>query len=170
MNADRINELLERYYDALTTEAEEQELKEFFANEEVPAHLQAEKGMFLQMQATTDTSVPQGLEERISRNIDAWEAEEGRTQRKARILSLSWISSIAASLLVLISFSWYLYEPQPVRKDTCATPEEAYVHAQKALGMFSKALNKGMDQMEAAHATTERVERTIQEQFNKINE
>ena len=170
MNADRINELLERYYDALTTEAEEQELKEFFANEEVPAHLQAEKEMFLQLQEVTDTSVPQGLEERISRNIDAWEAEEGRTQRKARILSLSWIGSIAASLLVLISFSWYMYEPQSVRKDTCATPEEAYVHAQKALAMFSKALNKGMDQMEAAHATTERVERTIQKQFNKINE
>ena len=170
MNVDRINELLERYYDALTTEAEELELKKFFANEEVPAHLQAEKEMFLQLQASADTSVPQGLEERIGRNIDVWEAEEGRTQRKARILSLSWISSIAASLLVLISFGWYMYEPQPVRKDTCATPEEAYVHAQKALAMFSKALDKGISGMETAHATTERIEQSIQKQLNKINE
>lgn len=36
MNVDRINELLERYYDARTTEAEEQELKQFFAYGEVP--------------------------------------------------------------------------------------------------------------------------------------
>ena len=77
---------------------------------------------------------------------------------------------IAASLLVLVTFGWYMYEPQPARKDTCATPEEAYIHAQQALAMFSDALNKGKKQMEAAHATTTRIERTIQEQFNKINE
>ena len=57
MNVNNINELLERYYDALTTESEELELKRFFANEEVPTHLQAEKEMFLQMQAMADTHV-----------------------------------------------------------------------------------------------------------------
>lgn len=173
MNVNNINELLERYYDALTTESEELELKRFFANEEVPTHLQAEKEMFLQMQALADTHVPQGLEERITRNIDAWKAEEqsmAKVQRKARILSLPWIGSIAASMLVLLSIGWYMYEPQPVRKDTCATPEEAYIHAQKALAMFSHTLNKGMEQMNAAYETTERVERTIQKQFNRINE
>lgn len=173
MNVNRINELLERYYDALTTEAEEQELKRFFDNNEVPVHLQAEKEMFLQMQAMADAAVPQGLEECISRNIDAWETEEQSKpmiHRKERILSLKWIGSIAASLLALVSIGWYMYEPQSTRKDTCATPEEAYVHAQKALAMFSTALNKGISGMETAYATTEKVERTIQEQFNKINE
>ena len=173
MNVDRINELLERYYDARTTEAEEQELKQFFACGEVPDHLLTEKAMFMQMQAMADTPIPQGLEERISQNIDAWEAEEPRMpkiQRKANILSLPWIGSIAASMLILLSIGWYLYEPQPVRKDTCTTPEEAYMHAQKALAMFSHTLNKGMEQMNAAHAASERIERTLQKQFNKIND
>ena len=172
MNVDRINELLERYYDAQTTEAEEQELKQFFAYGEVPDHLLTEKAMFMQIQAMADTPIPQGLEERISQNIDAWEAEEPRMpkiRRKANILSLPWIGRIAASMLVLLSIGWYLYEPQPVRKDS-ATPEEAYMHAQKALTMFSHTLNKGMEQMSAAYETTERVERTIQKQFNRINE
>ncbi len=142
-----IEALLERYYDAQTSEAEEQRLKDFFLHEEVPVHLQAEKEMFLQLQAT---DVPEGLEERLSQSIDRW-------GKKHRTLRLQWIGSIAASLLLLFGAGWYLQEPP--RKDTCATPEEAYAEAQRALVMFSTALNKGMKQMDALHETTERVEK-----------
>ena len=142
-----IEALLERYYDAQTSEAEEQRLKDFFLHEEVPAHLQAEKEMFLQLQAT---DVPEGLEERLSQSIDRW-------GKKHRTLRLQWIGSIAASLLLLFGAGWYLQEPP--RKDTCATPEEAYIEAQKALVLFSTALNKGMKQMDVLQETTERVEK-----------
>ena len=174
MNVDRINQLLERYYNAETTEAEEKELKRFFAEEEVPAHLQAEKKMFLQLQASmNEEPIPEGLEERLSEAIDTWEAQEQRTlkiQRNTRIRHLQWIGSIAASMLIVVSFGWYLYEPNHTRKDTCATPEEAYMEAQKALTQFSMALNKGMEQMEVLQTTTKRVEMNIQKQLNKINE
>ena len=142
-----IEVLLERYYDAQTSEAEEQRLKDFFLHEEVPAHLQAEKEMFLQLQAT---DVPEGLEERLSQSIDRW-------GKKHRTLRLQWIGSIAASLLLLFGTGWYLQEPP--RKDTCATPEEAYMEAQKALVLFSTVLNKGMKQMDVLQETTERVEK-----------
>ena len=142
-----IEALLERYYDAQTSEAEEQRLKDFFLHEEVPVHLQAEKEMFLQLQAT---DVPEGLEERLSQSIDRW-------GKKHRTLRLQWIGSIAASLLLLFGAGWYLQEPP--RKDTCATPEEAYMEAQKALVLFSTALNKGMKQMDVLQETTERVEK-----------
>ena len=150
-----IEALLERYYDAQTSEAEEQRLKDFFLHEEVPAHLQAEKEMFLQLQAT---DVPEGLEERLSQSIDRW-------GKKHRTLRLQWIGSIAASLLLLFGAGWYLQEPP--RKDTCATPEEAYAEAQKALVMFSTALNKGMKQMDALHETTERMEKIFT--YNETN-
>ena len=139
--------MLERYYDAQTSEAEEKQLKDFFLHEEVPPHLQAEKEMFLQLQAS---EVPEGLEERLSQSIDRW-------SKKHRTLRLQWIGSIAASLLLLFGAGWYLQEPP--RKDTCATPEEAYVEAQKALVLFSTALNKGMKQMDVLQETTERVEK-----------
>ena len=150
-----IEALLERYYDAQTSEAEEQRLKDFFLHEEVPVHLQAEKEMFLQLQAS---GVPEGLEERLSQSIDRW-------GKKHRTLRLQWIGSIAASLLLLFGAGWYLQEPP--RKDTCATPEEAYAEAQKALVMFSTALNKGMKQMDALHETTERVEKIFT--YNETN-
>ena len=142
-----IEALLERYYDAQTSEAEEKQLKDFFFHEEVPPHLQAEKEIFLQLQAS---KVPEGLEERLSQSIDRW-------SKKNRTIRLQWIGSIAASLLLLFGAGWYLQEPP--RKDTCTTPEEAYVEAQKALVLFSTALNKGMKQMDVLHETTERMEK-----------
>ena len=42
MKVNEIEELLVRYYDGETNEAEEKELKEFFAQADVPAHLLAE--------------------------------------------------------------------------------------------------------------------------------
>ena len=151
-----IETLLERYYDAQTSEAEERMLKDFFLHEEVPTHLQAEKEMFLQLQAS---KVPEGLEERLSQSIDRW-------GKKHRTLRLQWIGSIAASLLLLFGAGWYLQDDTS-RKDTCATPEEAYAEAQKALVMFSTALNKGMKQMDALHETTERMEKIFT--YNETN-
>lgn len=150
-----IEALLERYYDAQTSEAEEQRLKDFFLHEEVPAHLQAEKEMFLQLQVS---AVPEGIEERLSQSIDRW-------GKKQRTLRLQWIGSIAASLLLLFGAGWYLQDTP--RKDTCATPEEAYIEAQRALVMFSTALNKGMKQMDVLHETTERMEKIFT--YNETN-
>lgn len=174
MNIDKINELLDRYYDARTTETEEEDLKQFFQKDEVPPQLATEKEMFLQLlSAAGDTNVPEGLEERLSSVIDRWESRESITiqpRQTTRIRHLQWIGSIAASLLIALSFSWYLYEPAPTRTDTCATPEEAYMEAQRAFTHFSAALNKGMTQMETAQNTTARIEKKILKQLNKINE
>ena len=150
-----IEALLERYYDAQTSESEERMLKDFFLHEEVPIHLMAEKEMFLQLQAS---KIPEGLEDRLSQSIDQW-------GKKHRTLRLQWIGSIAASLLLLFGAGWYLQEP--TRKDTCSTPEEAYAEAQRALVIFSTALNKGMKHMDALHETTERVEKIFT--YNETN-
>ena len=155
-----IEKLLERYYNAETSELEEQELKDFFRHEEIPPHLLAEKEMFLQFQIS-DT--PKGMEERLGNLIDQWELSEQKTQKKRRIFHLQWIGSIAASLLLVIGMNLYFHEPQ--RKDTCATPEEAYAHAEKALILFSEALNKGLRPIEAMEKTNQ----SIRKQINKLN-
>jgi hypothetical protein len=161
-----IEDLLGCYYNALITEAEEQWLKDFFCNEDVPPHLQKEKEMFLQLQ---NIQIPKGLEERLSKQIDQWATQERFVQKNPQRRTLQWIGSIAASLLILFSIGWYFQAPQP-RKDTCATLEEAYIHTEKALMMFAQALNKGVKQMEVIQESTEKVERNIQKQLNKLND
>ena len=163
MNTERINELLERYYEALTTEAEEEELRRFFAKGDVPAHLMGERELFLQLQAASDEIVvPQGLEGRLSDAIDGWAAqEEEESRRHGHTYRLRWMSGIAASIVVILAFGWHLYEP--ARRDTFATPEEAYAEAHEALMQFALALDKGTQQIAMVHSTTEKIEESINE-------
>ena len=164
MNTERINELLERYYEALTTEAEEEELRRFFAEGEVPAHLMGEKELFLQLQAAAsgEVAVPEGLEERLETAIDGWAAQE-EDGRSRHIYQLRLMGRVAAAILALLAFGWYLYEPIPMRKDTCATPEEAYAEAHEALMQFALALDKGTQQIAMVQSTTEKIEESISE-------
>lgn len=182
MKVNEIEKLLARYYDGETCEAEEKELKRFFAEEPVPAHLLAEKEFFLQLDATRLRSpeadeapcVPEGLESKLDRLIDQWDTRERRAlkiKKHTRSLRLQWIGSIAASLLILFSVGVYLYAPHtpPVPQDTCATPQEAYVQAQKALIMLSAGLNKGIKKVKSVQETTERIQENVNEQLNRIN-
>lgn len=155
-----IEKLLERFYNAETSETEEQMLKDFFFNEEVPSHLQTEKEIFLQLYKA---NIPEGMEKHLGKLIDEWEFSEKRTPKKSRTFHLQWIASIAASLLLLVGMSWYASKPK--QQDTCATPEEAYAHTEKALLLFSEALNKGIRPIEEMGKTS----KNIRKQINKLN-
>ena len=79
MKVNEIERLLTRYYDGETSETEEKELKHFFTEEDVPAHLLAEKEIFMQLAAQPAPEIPEGLESRLSRKIDQWDTGERRT-------------------------------------------------------------------------------------------
>ena len=114
MKVNEIERLLTRYYDGETSETEEKELKRFFTEEDIPAHLLAEKEIFMQLAAQPAPEIPEGLESRLSRKIDQWDTGERRTlkiKKHTRTLRLQWIGSIAASLLILLSVGLYLYKP-----------------------------------------------------------
>ena len=164
--------LLTRYYDGETSDTEEKELKRFFTEEDVPAHLLAEKEIFMQLAAHPAPEIPEGLESRLSRKIDEWDTGERRTlkiKKHTRVLRLQWIGSIAASLLILLSVGLYLYKPYPAPQDTCATPEEAYAQAQKALIMLSSSLNKGIEKVESVQEATGKIQENVNEQLNRLN-
>lgn len=172
MGINEIEKLLTRYYDGETNDTEEKELKRFFAQEDVPAHLRAEKEIF--MHISQASGIPDGLEDRLNRLIDKWDTDERRmlkVKKHTRTLRLQWIGSIAASLLILFSVGIYLHKPAaiPAREDTCATAEEAYAQAQKALVLLSSSLNKGIEKVETVQETTERIQENINEQLNRIN-
>ena len=103
--------------------------------------------------------------------IDAWDMSEKRAlkvKKRTRIIRLQWLGSIAASLLLLFSVGMYLYKPS-APKDTCSTPEEAYMQAQKALVMLSSRLNKGMEEVETVQEATGKIRENVYEQLNRIN-
>ena len=81
-----MNNLLDRYLRAETTEEEERQLQEFF-----------------------DQNAPKGLEERLSRQIDGYQRVEKATQRKGRVVMMRWISGVAASLIILFGLAFMAY-------------------------------------------------------------
>ncbi len=164
MKTDDIKLLLQRYYDGETSEQEERQLKEFFASNDVPEDMQADKKMFEELMSFGEPEMPEELNARISAAIDD-KAGKHRTVR------LRIFGSIAAMLCIILSVNTYLSREEVTisPKDTCSTPEEAAEQTQRALIAFSKALNKGMDGMNKAEKTTNQANRIVVEKLKKLN-
>lgn len=123
MELAKIEKLLEKYFEAETTIKEEALLKEYFAKEEVPAHLREYKDMFgFFSNSSLETS---------TRHIDL-------SKESKRGISIKWLS-IAAMLVFFISI-YSLYQKNEAEKEEARL---AYLETQKALDLISNSLNKG---------------------------
>lgn len=145
-NNDKLSVLLSHFYEAQTSEQEEERLKQMIADssasdEELTAE---EKEFFSQM------FPPEGFEQRMAEHIDSLTKER---KRKARIVDMrrgKWIAGIAASVAIVISVGLYLnrQDSESIYTDTYNSPEEAYQETKYALSMFSNTLNKGYAKLE----------------------
>ena len=132
MALDRIENLLEKYFEAETSIAEEKELKEYFASSDVAPPLEQYKPLF--------GYVVQAKQEQFTATIPL-----KTKQRK----SVVWLS-VAASIAVLFSVGLFTFnQPDPKSGDygTTDDPEVAFRETQKALTMISESVNKGIGSM-----------------------
>lgn len=145
-NNDKLSVLLSHFYEAQTSEQEEERLKQMIAgssasDEELTAE---EKEFFSQM------FPPEGFEQRMAEHIDSLTKAR---KRKARIVDMrrgKWIAGIAASVAIVVSVGLYLnrQDSESIYTDTYNSPEEAYQETKYALSMFSNTLNKGYAKLE----------------------
>lgn len=160
MNINQIKQLITRYYDGQTSEAEEQWLHDYFCSPDVADELKEEQDFF--RQSGRAVPVPDGLEDRLSRQIDRWDKVEKSTVRHTHIVGLRWIAGIAASFLILLSAGLYLSQRHAERdvaqqqnsiympEETYDNPKDAYAETQRALTKFSETLNKGIGEVNKA--------------------
>jgi len=133
MELDKIEILLEKYFEGETTIAEENELKIYFSSSDVAQHLEHYRGMFGYFSAAKD----QKFEE---------------TQPKMKLVQdkkqkMAWLS-IAASIVILLGvFAFY---NQNMNQDlgTFDDPEKAFEETQKALNLLSRKVNVGVEGMQ----------------------
>jgi hypothetical protein len=120
MELARIENLLEKYFEAETTVEEENTLKAYFMRDDVATHLEEYKPIF---------------------NYFSLSAEEGSKksiQLTNKSRNLKWLS-IAAMLVFIISvYSLYTRDQAEKRE-----AELAYIETQRALNLISHSLNKG---------------------------
>lgn len=146
MELNKIEDLLEKYFQGETSIAEEKELKEYFSSPNVAQHLEQYKSMFGYFSQVKQQKSTQELES-FARTNEAFPLL--KVQDKKR--NLAWLS-IAASAVVLLGIGTYFYVSQknatPVvaqtELGTYDNPEEALAATQKALALLSNNVNVGI--------------------------
>jgi hypothetical protein len=125
--------LLEKYFEAETSIAEEKELKDYFASSNVAQHLEQYKPIF--------GFVLQAKQEQFKATIPL------NTIKRKRVV---WIS-VAASVAVLLSVGLFTFNHFDVQKSqdlgTYDDPQVAFKETQKALALISEHVNQGIGSM-----------------------
>ena len=102
-----------------------------------------------------DLALPEGLSERLERQID-FLAQEEISPRVSRRRSFYWI---------FVMFT-ETNRPAPVMADTFTDPEEAAVVAQNALAFMSRNLNKGLGQVNEASQEITKINKIVNKHLN----
>lgn len=131
MELNKIETLLEKYFDGLTTIAEEKELTNYFSSTHVAQHLQQYQSIFVYY----DKAKKEKFE-----NIVAISPKKRKTKIKV------WLS-IAASFTILLSAVIFMYtnslENDNQDLGTFDNPEIALIETQKQLNLISENINMG---------------------------
>ena len=127
-----IEKLLQKYFEAETSIAEEKMLRDYFTSTDVAPHLEQYKPLFGYFEAEVSQTFEKDLPLKPrKRNVVAW-------------------ISVAASV-VLLSGLFFITNNQSANTDELGTyddPEVAFRETQKALNMISSTVNVGVSGIE----------------------
>lgn len=136
MALDKIENLLEKYFEAQTSLAEEKELKDYFASADVAPNLEQYKPLF--------GYAVQAKNEKFTATILFPKTKSKKSNR------VVWLS-IAASAVVFLGVGLFTFdsynESQAQDLGTIDDPQVAFRETQKALNMISTSVNKGIGGM-----------------------
>ncbi|RTE53123.1 hypothetical protein EHW67_13160 [Arenibacter aquaticus] len=123
MELDRIEKLLEKYFDASATVAEEKIIRDYFLNEDIPAHLQRYAPMFKYFS--------NAKEERFTKRLPL------------RPGNRSYWKGISVAAVVVLVFGIYFGRSYQERKKA----EYAYQETKKALSLLALNLERGTEKV-----------------------
>lgn len=127
MELDRIEKLLDKYFDATTTVAEEEQLRKYFLQQDVAPHLEQYAPMFNYMSKAKEERFTKPVPLTPKRNYLKW-------------------ASVAAVAVLMFGFYFLRPEPRPVTLADEYTPEEI-ASAQEAFALLAMNFNKGTEQL-----------------------
>lgn len=131
MALDRIEILIEKYFEGETSIAEEKELKAYFSSSDVAQHLEQYKPVF--------GYFSQAKQEQFTASIPL---------KSKRRKIVAWLS-VAASVVVMLGIGFFAYqntsEPNQENLGVIDDPEIAFRETQKALALISKHVNTGIE-------------------------
>lgn len=143
METREVKQLLHRYFNGESSDADERLLEAYFASGEVDEELAVYAEFFGGISELAGVADDPAIEEDVMDYILEHEHSE-----KTRYRSM-WktVTGIAASVIIVLGgFLLYQQQQQPY-EDTFETPEEAYAYATQTLQFVSGKYNKGLAQL-----------------------
>lgn len=138
MDSKRIEELLNRYWNAETSLEEEQQLREYFTGSSIPEHLKETAALFRYFESNKKKSLNDA-------SFDGTVLSKVSTPKRSKVVRLVYNTMrIAAGVAVLVVATWFIRDeirkasPQ-VMVDTYDDPKLAFEETKKALQMISKS-------------------------------
>lgn len=153
MDYKHIEQLLERYWQCETSIKEEEELRSFYLQEEIPLHLLPYKDLFIYQQAQQEITISKDFEERILAKIETPIVKAKRLTFVGRFMPLFRAVAVIAVIMAVgngIQRSFYADQTLDYNYDTYTDtyddPEVAYKQVSSALMMLSEGINKSENQ------------------------
>ncbi len=118
----------------------------------------------LERALAAEQDMPEGLHERLEKQIDIWAEAEKRQKQQVRRRFACWISGIAAAALLAVGIFRY---DAPAEGQEAGAIELAQAHAaaQDALQMFFGNLNKGVAQIDNAAQNINKANEVLNKQI-----
>ncbi len=135
---EEIRSILLKYYEGLSTIDEERTLKKYLKEHDIPEPMIADE--------TVLSLSNQDYSPNFLSDDEIWESiRESESKRLRLKRTILFVSSVAASIIILISVGLSIYftpeKKENLALDTYSNPEEAYKAVQKYLGFTSKKLS-----------------------------
>jgi hypothetical protein len=138
MKRQEIRELLEKYYEATSTQLEEQNLLEYFTSGIISDEFLNDRDLFLSLYTMSEGNTPDvGFDSRLESKVMAQIST--RNHHKYRSLYRAVLSSAAVALISLVL--WYAVASNRGPSDTFSSPELAYMETLKALHRVSTGIS-----------------------------
>lgn len=129
MESIKIENLLDKYFEAKTTIEEEKELHNYFTQEDIPSHLQDYKAMF--------SFFAKNKLETSNKPVQIKNIQSPKNYKKR----FNWLQISAAIILLIATI--YFIKPTKISEKEQKQAQTALIESQKAFQLISKNLNKG---------------------------
>ncbi|MBE0674480.1 MAG: hypothetical protein IH591_07455, partial [Bacteroidales bacterium] len=141
MKSTEVENLLEKFYEGVTSESDELQLVSWLNSEDLPDSLKVDRDIVLSLISLSDNNKPDNaFENRLRYNLHNQIKRDSRPVRRSFLYASI---STAATILVVIGL-WFLAGNNTGPDDTFSNPEQAYAETMKALYKVSDGMNRGV--------------------------
>jgi len=165
MDFNRIEALLEKYFEGKSTEAEEKELQQHMKRSDLPEHLKESAVLFeFYQHQQAELVLGKEFDKKLLAQLDTNSIDNKPTHK----LDWGFYLRIAASVIIVFTVGFMLMK-NPIRmnamkEDTYDDPQKAYEETKKALMMLSSKMNESTEKVQSQLETFAEAQKAIEKQ------